>query len=178
MNTRVCKKCGWEYPPAFKKIHCKFCGGVIGSGYCLACGKWTDSIVDNGLCSTCNTKRHAKYARDSLRRTRAMHKRQYDEWINAIYNVTDKSTLTESQWLEACKYFNGCAYCGSEEISTRSMFIMYRDGGRYCAWNILPACAECEANRRGTENPFVVYDLERLKNICNYLKKRLKDATQ
>lgn len=66
---------------------------------------------------------------------------------NWLYNMSVASenmhTLTEEEWLEACRYFEGCAYCGSEDISTRGFLIPFKDGGEYAAWNVLPLCDKC-----------------------------------
>jgi hypothetical protein len=55
----------------------------------------------------------------------------------------DYPTLTEAQWLEACRFFDGCARCSSKEIDTRGFFIGKALGGRYCDWNIIPLCTRC-----------------------------------
>ena len=94
--------------------------------------------------------------------------------------------------MEACTHFNGCAYCGGDNIDARSMFIQFKDGGRYCNWNIIPACERCETSRKSSPNPFLRMDdtyirgnkqpakkygftLENLDRIVGYLQERMQN---
>lgn len=96
-------------------------------------------------------------------------------------------TLTEDQWLAACRYFDGCARCHSDEIDTRGFFISAKLGGRYCDWNVIPLCEKCanawdltisvfrnaehrDHARRTTEHR------ECMKKIVEYLGGKLDDA--
>lgn len=82
-----------------------------------------------------------------------------DSWKEDISKIpTPYTTLTEEQWLEACNHFGGCAYCGRDQIDSRAMFIQFKDGGRYCNWNIIPACEKCETMYKSTDNPFLRMD--------------------
>lgn len=84
--------------------------------------------------------------------------------------------------------------CGSDDISTRLMFVDYKDGGRYCAWNIIPACEECATMRKTIHNPFSrmdstlhregnvptkrkAFNLEKLKAITDYLERRMHNES-
>jgi len=77
---------------------------------------------------------------------------------NWLYNVSvateNLHTLTEEEWQEACRYFEGCAFCGSEDISTRGFLIPFKDGGEYTAWNVLPLCDTCAARSIRQPNIF------------------------
>lgn len=100
-------------------------------------------------------------------------------------------TLNEEQWMEACKHFGGCAYCGKDSIDVRSMFIKFKNGGRYCNWNIIPACEQCENALKLTDNPFIRMDqkykrgnstqakklgfnLDNLQRIVDYLQSKME----
>lgn len=69
---------------------------------------------------------------------------ELDEWL-ALVKAVPKSypTLTEQQWMDACRFFDGCARCHSKEIDARGFFIGPAQGGRYCDWNIIPLCERC-----------------------------------
>lgn len=120
----------------------------------------------------------------------------FKAWKDMIASIPSKSpTLTEEQWLDACKYFGGCAYCGGSSIDARSMFIRFKDGGRYCAWNIIPACERCETSRKVIHNPFLRMDqhisknagcaaikynftIENLQKIVEYLQSKMEEYNE
>lgn len=80
---------------------------------------------------------------------------QYNEWLKRIAAVPKNyPTLTEEQWMKACRHFNGCAKCGDENIEARGFFISFKNGGRYCDWNIIPLCSRCAADWNIAKNPF------------------------
>ena len=100
---------------------------------------------------------------------------RFDAWLELITFVKKPLiTLTEAQWLNACRYFNGCAFCESEIIDTRALFIPFKNGGKYCDWNVVPQCQKCANRRILKNNPFTSMqnykkDRERLERIVNYL---------
>lgn len=107
------------------------------------------------MCDKC----YAAYDREWHNKRRDAAAAKYDEWITLIAEIpTPYKTLTESEWLEACKHFGGCAYCGSDNVDARAMFIKFKDGGRYCAWNIVPMCEKCAKVHNSIDNPFVSMD--------------------
>lgn len=55
-------------------------------------------------------------------------------------------TLTEEEWLKACKHFKRCAICEKEDIEVRFMVLRPDEGGKYNRGNVLPTCTRC-ANR-------------------------------
>lgn len=187
MNTRKCSKCGWEYPLDWPGRTCKFCHEPFIGGFCYMCGEWADKLWE-GRCTACKTKLHSKWRLGRL----ADADKQYKEWLESIKKIPyPYKTLTEEQWMEACKHFGGCAYCGSPEIEARSMFIPFKEGGRYCNWNIIPACEKCETVRKSTINPFERMDnmvkrsqtcqakklgftLENLQKIVDYLQSKME----
>lgn len=191
MNTRKCSKCGWVYPATWSGKVCRFCKEPMGEGgICPKCGQWSDKLnKTNNRCTKCSTEDHIIWRSNR----RATSREWYAQWLDTIKKIpTPYSTLTEEQWMEVCRHFGGCAYCGSDDISSRSMFIPFKDGGRYCAWNIVPACERCETARKSTLNPFErmdhvlmrspssaakVYDLtlENLEKITDYLGSKMNE---
>ena len=189
MNTKKCSKCGWEYPIDWPGRQCRFCQEPFKDGPCSCCGKLSDNL-HNGICRTCHTAQHKVWRMGRRETANTAHA----EWLKKIASQPyPYSTLTEDQWLEACKHFGGCAYCGSSDIDARSMFIPFKEGGRYCAWNIIPACEKCETARKATPNPFLRmdegllrsqtnsarkygYTLENLHRIVDYLQSKMEEV--
>ena len=188
MNIKKCKKCGWEYPATSNVRTCRFCGEPFTVGYCSVCGEWKENLRIN-RCRECETEEHRKWRQ----RHSDTSVSRFDDWLKKIQQIpTPYKTLTEDQWLEACAHFEGCAYCGSEDISARSMFITFNDGGRYCAWNIIPSCERCETALKSTDNPFKFmnekfgrskahtaikfgYNLKKLQRIVDYLQSKMEE---
>ena len=94
------------------------------------------------------------------------------------------ATLTEGQWASAKKYFNNsCAYCGMTEEEHKEKFnqplhqehfIPLSTGGEYTRNNIIPACADCNNNKRANDffkwyHEQMFYSKEREKEILEYL---------
>lgn len=143
MNTKTCKHCGWVYPITQPGTKCKMCGTPFEIVMCSKCGKPTPvESMQPGTCM-CRSCRNA-VERATINRSNAFYREVFDDWIAAI-NAIPRSygTLTEQQWLDACRYFDGCAKCGSKDIDTRGFFIGAELGGRYCDWNVIPLCEKC-----------------------------------
>ena len=103
----------------------------------------------------------------------------YNEWVEKVKLVPrDYPTLTEEQWMEAVKHFGGCALCGEESIDARSYFVPFKDGGRYCDWNIIPVCSKCALKTRTNYNYFLYERPKGLINIISYLEVRLNAALE
>lgn len=186
MRTRKCSKCGWEFSENYSHMVCKFCHGLMLTGYCKECGEWSEKLFYGKICHKC----YADYRR-GLDHARVDRQREtFEEWCAIIAKLPAKP-LTEQQWLEACEHFNGCAYCGNPEIAARSMFIDFQDGGRYCDWNIIPACEQCATAIKVEPNPFIRMDrtkrrgkanqarrlgfsLENLQRIVDYLQSKME----
>lgn len=189
MNIKKCSKCGWEYPASWPHVQCKFCHTRFRMGYCNRCGEWSDNLNQTtGRCPACCTEEHAKWRFNR----RASADKSYNEWLEQIKAIpTPYKTLTEAEWLESCTHFSGCAFCGDDDIQARQMFVPFRDGGRYCAWNIVPACERCATARKDMLNPFRKmdstllryadcaakkrnYSLDKLQKIVDYLQTKLE----
>lgn len=165
MNTRTCSKCGWVYPATYKANTCKFCHAPLIGRYCSSCGEYFPDLKFP-RCTACDTKRFA----DMMARRRILVATQLREWQDIIATIpTPYVTLKEEAWINACKHFGGCAFCGKPDIDARAMFIPFRMGGRYCAWNIVPACEPCTEVLQKLENPF-----ERMDNLLRRNGNRIK----
>lgn len=190
MNIKKCSKCGWEYPASWPGRTCKFCHGHILGGYCSKCGEWSDNLnKTNSRCRKCNSEEHAAWRHSRMNSADT----KLQEWLKKIKALpTPYRTLTEDEWMQACKHFGGCAYCGSDQIDSRSMFIQFDKGGRYCAWNIIPACEKCETMHKFIQNPFKRMDehlyrsqgnqtrkynqsLDSLNKIVDYLQSKMEE---
>jgi len=174
-QTKKCTKCGWEYPITHPERSCRFCGTAFEKGICSSCGEYK-KLTYGRYCTQCNSiKKMAKrkpednrrLANECISRKREFDNDSYNAWL---YDIMDAPlvTLTEKQWLEACAHFKGCAYCDSSNIDSRSMFIPFKDGGRYTAWNIIPACEKCETKFH-TVNTFVKHK-DSIDKIVGYLQ--------
>ena len=198
LKSKVCSGCGWEYPIHSPRHICTFCKAVLTTGICTMCGEESNELNDRGLCPTCHKKRHVedeiKHYNKNLKETTD----QFNEWLAKVKRVPKEyPTLTQDQWLAACKHFDGCAMCGDDSVDTRGFFIAFKDGGRYCDWNIIPLCDKCATYSRVRTNPFKIMhrrlginprnsketNLEyahnnpkRLKKIVDYLQPILEEA--
>ena len=190
MNTKKCSKCGWVYPKEWPGRTCKFCHGPIQGGFCIKCGEWFDDLHHKkGMCKKCWAEVNLKWKYDR----KANAETKYNDWLALIKKIpTPYKTLTEDEWLEACAHFGGCAYCGDEQIDARAMFIQFKKGGRYCAWNVVPMCDKCAKIHGTLTNPFdsmdltvhrrkseiakkYNHDLDKLQVIVDYLYKKLEE---
>lgn len=184
MSTKKCKGCGWEYPLKSDLRSCRFCGTPFNDGPCVKCGVYVPQFNNKRhMCDACykadnlavNNGRYLTYLQDA--------KDKYSAWLDSIKDMPP-GRLTEEQWLDACKHFGGCAMCGSEDISTRTFFVPFREGGRYADWNVIPTCQECGFIRRKNPNPFVFMDpnagtgtsksKQHLQNIVDYLRPKIE----
>lgn len=186
MSIKTCSKCGWVYPITSERRYCKFCGYSLNIGICTVCKKHSDNLL-HSRCAECRRQRDIEWRNNRIDED----KKTLTEWLDKIHDIpTPYTTLTEDQWLEACKHFGGCAYCGSPEIESRAMFITFKRGGRYCDWNIIPSCERCQTVLKTDDNPFRYMDsrlycwkgsplakngfsLENLQKIVDYLGSKI-----
>lgn len=164
MNTKTCKKCGWVYPKVTPYTSCRFCGLAFTNGTCKKCGEYTEDLIPgNGLCRTCYNKRHAIYQKkvyvdpehhnDYRKRLYVVSDNKFAEWTARLKSIKTH-TLTEDEWMEACRYFKGCALCNIESIDARGYFVRFEDGGKYNACNVIPLCDKCATELKYQHNPF------------------------
>lgn len=119
---------------------------------CGGCKQYTNKL-HNGYCTECNNAA----SRRSVARRKERIQKQYTDWIDNIKDMP-YHPLTEEEWLEACKHFEKCAYCSTREINTRSLFIGFKEGGRYAVWNVVPSCETCALAIKYVRNPFARMD--------------------
>lgn len=155
MNTKKCKKCGWEYPLITPYASCRFCGTLFSTGICKRCGEYSEDIVPNSgqSCRSCCRKRKKDATLAYLERAYKDADNQFEEWLKRLAGVSTHS-LTEQEWLDAVNYFGGCALCGSESVDARGYFIAFKDGGRYNKCNVIPLCEKCAMQQVHQRNPF------------------------
>lgn len=187
MNTRTCKNCGWVYPSRHVGRSCKICGQPFDEVFCKACKQLLPASAftkDYNTCKKCMRPYENAYKRNHQNAL----KEAFNVWLEKVKRVPKSyPTLTEEQWLEACRYFDGCARCGSSDIDARGFFVGARLGGRYCNWNVLPLCEKCANNWdlnqsmfkyaevRDHENRTSIYRTNMAK-IVEYLGGKLDDA--
>ena len=197
MNTKTCKNCGWVYPLVTPYSSCRFCGRGFTEGICAKCGTHSqDIIVPTNLCRSCYNERNRKYQKRVVHTTEERmryYKRlcaeadeQFAKWLETLKSIKTH-TLTEDEWLEACKHFGGCAACNSESIDARGYFIRFEDGGKYNACNVIPLCEKCATAFKKQPNPFRQMhpqinrnlianrgmSLDKLHNIVDYLQSKI-----
>ena len=160
MNTRKCKRCGWEVPATQRSVACPICKEPYDEVYCHKCGRIVsgrDRVPKRALCRECHNAEEREHMRTYNQRQQAKFEERFNSWLDKIRAVPKSyPTLTEEQWMEACKHFNGCARCGSQDITARGFFIGFEIGGRYCDWNIIPLCDKCAKSWDLTLNTFRV----------------------
>lgn len=158
MSTKTCKCCGWVYPASRAGRKCKVCGYEFETYTCNICGKeiTPDKAVKNmTVCRTCYAPKLNEISRRSTARKNVRLQARFDDWLEKVQAVPkDYPTLTEEQWLAACKHFDGCARCHCDTIDARGFFISTKLGGRYCDWNIIPLCEKCTTSWDLTRNVF------------------------
>lgn len=193
MATKICNKCGWEIDRRSTLRSCPICHTKYDEGYCSICGAYCtgNDYVKHAYCRECyNEVFGAPTRARQYKQAAAENIDSYRSWIDRIANVPNNyPTLTEEQWLDACKHFRGCAICGDMFISARAFFVPFSEGGRYCDWNIIPMCEECSVRWQTVTmvpnrlTPFSNYlqlknGKQILKNIQDYLEVRLDAAQQ
>lgn len=184
MKTKKCAGCGWEYPLNSDLRSCRFCGTLFNDGSCNICGTYVSNFTNKRhFCDACykadnlknNASKYPKYLQDAIE--------SYANWLTSIKDMP-QGRLTEDQWIAACSYFGGCSMCGSEDISTRTFFVPFREGGKYAEWNVIPTCQKCGSIRRKNHNPFSFMDpnaghgtaesKKNLQNIVDYLRPKIE----
>jgi hypothetical protein len=141
MNVKTCHKCGWQLSLKDPQPYCPICHTKFRVGHCKACGKYGPYNKAH-LCKECVKKARYEASRKIYV---ARRYERYEEWLALIAMLKPPyHTLTNDEWLEACRYFGGCAICGNEAIDSRTMLVPFLHGGKYCDWNIVPTCAKCQ----------------------------------
>ena len=179
MTTKTCKQCGWVLDVRDPNTRCPICKTRFTEGLCRICGEFLPYYSgDRCVCRDCYL--HVTKKPDDDRRLNERRKAVYKEWLAKIARVPKAyPTLTEAQWLAACKHFEGCACCGNDSVDARGYFVPFRDGGRYCDWNIIPMCERCATAARINGSMFATSSRPaRLVDIINYLEDKLNAASK
>lgn len=179
MTTKTCEKCGWVLAIQDPTTLCPICHTRFNQGICKVCGKASQFYLkDRSVCRDCFLY-VCKKSDDDARLT-ARRRAVYEEWKAKIASVpTDYPTLSEAQWIEACRYFGGCACCDSERIDARGYFVPFNEGGRYCDWNIVPMCERCATAFRKNGNKFMRRSRPTdFAKVLNYLEDKLNAASK
>lgn len=195
MNTKTCSNCGWVYPISQVGRLCLICGAEMDQVKCMVCGEVKpigEMAKGRNMCKACWNFRDKAYQKRTYEKLYARLDGQYQEWLDIIQSIpTTYPTLTEEQWMQACRYFKGCAVCGSEDIDARGFLISFDLGGRYCNWNVIPLCERCSHHFATNVNPYrQARNMDRttagsdfknrnnLDKIIKYLRERLDDSTR
>lgn len=204
---RTCPKCKWQYPSTYNYVKCKYCDTMFDEQRCTMCKQLVPTYKfykrsDGRLtrrCPDCNRKDSREWDANNKEAKAARNHRMMEKHMvaaeMALYNWLDKSgditfkSMKEDEWLEACRYFGGCAICGNEHIETRHFFIPFEEGGKYTAWNMIPLCGPCAAAiPKSIKNPFSWFNKylgnatalglneDRKHKIVTYLTKKMKEA--
>lgn len=176
MTTKTCSNCGWVLAIQDPLTHCPICNTKFSEGICAICKKPVKYYRHNRLvCKHCYDTVTRKP--DDNKRLKQRRIDVYNEWVAKVKRIpADYPRLTEAQWLAAVKHFNGCALCQSETVDTRWYFIPFKEGGRYCDWNIIPVCDKCAVKIRITPNYFLYERPAGLIKILDYLEDKVNGA--
>ena len=176
MTTKTCKKCGWVLDIRDPHVKCPVCKTRFEVGICAKCGKPVEYYrQDRLVCRECydTAVRKPDAGRNLLKRRREI----YEEIKQKMAMVPkDYHRLTEAEWLETVKHFKGCALCESECVDARWYFIPFKEGGRYCAFNVIPVCDKCATKTRINHNYFLTDRQPGLIKIADYVEEKINEA--
>lgn len=177
--------------PSMYECDCPSCSEKI--RYCTACEYWLP-IIDFQLagggkgyrnrCRDCETirKRPLAIAWDAKKTAEGQ---QLQVELTKLLESVQFKPMTEAEWLQTCKFFNGCALCGDSHIEVRKFLINFEKGGSYSVGNVLPMCNKCagDVELKGSLARYAVarlnrhskFDSNRLKKIIEYFKKKVSE---
>ena len=67
---------------------------------------------------------------------------EYERAWRLVLAAAPTILLTEAAWQKACKFFNGCAFCGGP-IEVRAKYFPTYLNGAHTPWNVIPLCGDC-----------------------------------
>ena len=156
-EVKICKSCGAAVPKDYRKLLCPTCKAKFQEGLCTICGQYTYNVKQNGggsiICKTCASRIECERGYKAKKRERARAHTQSLFEVHIEKLPKNPKPLSEKEWQEACRYFNGCAICGNNSIAARMLFIPAKYGGRYTASNVVPVCSKCATEARASCNP-------------------------
>lgn len=194
---RYCPHCKMPLPNLYRGKFCKRCKGLLSEALCTECRqvKPIEMFYNDkrSICKRCSAivnfeANHRWYIKNRVE-VRERYRQDTDkalvDWLSRIKRPT--KPLTEEQWLFACSYFNKCAVCGKDEITTRWIFVPPQlfGQGSYTKCNVIPVCDDCGATLiKDNFNPFYYMGnmpkgktrfAGSIDNIVDYLQKVLED---
>lgn len=97
--------------------------------------------------------------REDITKRNYEKRKQFDtqliEWQEKLQSLDGKlKILTEPQWYNCVRYFNGCAMCDEVHVEVRYQLLPPELKGRYNVLNTIPMCSSCLAVPRRHPNPF------------------------
>ena len=143
-NVKTCRVCGFTLPLDMF---------YTGMRVCKKCHSARVVAYDKA-----NSKAAATRDHNLRKRKKEIREIRYEKFIANLDALAPIPPLTEKEWLAICSYFNGCAICNVKEIATRMFFVLFKDGGGYNKFNIIPVCEKCSMYGRGQPNPFIYFD--------------------
>jgi hypothetical protein len=118
------------------------------------CGEYTDKLKKSNclICKPCANKYESekRYKEKNRGRARYHMQQMFEEHILKL--PKNPKPLKEHEWIDACRFFGGCAICGESTITSRMLFIPAKYGGKYTASNIIPVCEKCATEARSSHN--------------------------
>lgn len=135
----MCDRCGKVYiPPRWRKIRAvdvPDLGTVyVEAGICKTCinaSVYVDQYLDGDPLTEKEAKQlFYKYAEE------------YERAWRMVIAAAPVILLSEAEWQKACKFFNGCAFCGGS-IEVRAKYFPTTLNGKHTPWNVIPLCNEC-----------------------------------
>lgn len=67
---------------------------------------------------------------------------EYERAWRMVIAAAPRIAVTDQEWIKACKFFSGCAFCGGP-IQVQGRFFPRRLNGEHTAWNVIPVCEDC-----------------------------------
>lgn len=145
----MCDRCGKVWiPPRWRKIRAVNVP-ELGTVY-----------VETGICKTCiNASVYVDQYLDGDPLTEVEAKKlfyryaeEYERAWRMVIAAAPVKLLTEAEWQKACKFFNGCAFCGGH-IEIRAKYFPTMLNGKHTPWNVIPMCDACyKAHNAGRQD--------------------------
>lgn len=108
-----------------------------------------DGTVSKYTCKVCYSKlmkpitaKQSDYRRTAKSLIEEAINNRLQKQINLLMGREQK-ILTDNEWYELCRHFDGCAMCNSEYSDTKAVIIKPVDGGKLTRHNVLPMCSKC-----------------------------------
>ena len=153
-----CRQCAHEYHlqyTARNKVRCKARYQAHKAEHDAATAKWAKQNP------TRRKEIYTRYRNKNLEKVRAgsreSSRRNYPNHIPYVrensrrYRARKKNApglVTPAEWAFVKALFGGCAYCGGQDKITQDHMIPLIRGGHHVIENIIPACLNCNSQKR------------------------------